>query len=178
MTLEKCSPNTRGVHHTGRGTNMSGTTAKVDVLVRQARERGILTIGVGDLGNEIGFGNIRETVERYIPLVCRCGCGGSGAAATETDYLVVASSSNRGGYGVEAALAALLGDVSLVHSGEMDKQMILAARDHGAIDSFTVAPTATDGHGVDMHYSACLVELLRQIVQSRDVEFGMYAARS
>jgi hypothetical protein len=29
-----------------------------------------------------------------------------------------------------------------------------------------------------MHYSACLVELLRQLVLSRDIEFEMYEARA
>jgi hypothetical protein len=180
VTIEKCAPNKNGIHHTGRGTDMSSTTAKVDVLVEEARRRGVLTIGIGDLGNEIGFGNIRETVEKHIPFAaeCSCPCGGGMAADTQTDYLVVASSSNRGGYAVEAALATLLGNPSLMHDGETDKRMILAASGAGAIDSFTVGPTATDGHGVEMHYSACLVELLRQLVLSRDTEHGHFASRA
>jgi hypothetical protein len=180
ITIEKCAPNSRGVYHTGRGIDMSATTAKVGVLVSEARRRGILTIGIGDLGNEIGFGGIRAVVEEHIPFgrECVCGCGGGIASDVETDCLIVASSSNRGGYALEAALAALLADPALMHDGEMDKRMILAARDAGAIDSFTVGPTSTDGHGVDMHYSACLVELLRQIVLSRDAEFPLFAKRA
>jgi hypothetical protein len=116
ITIEKCGRNKHGVYHTGQGTDMSSTTAKVDLLVEQARRRGVLTIGIGDLGNEIGFGS--------------------------------------------------------------NKRMILAASGAGAIDSFTVAPTPTDGHGVDMHYSACLVELLRQLVLSRDTEHGLFASRT
>ena len=46
---------------------------------------GVLNIAIGDLGNEIGMGAIRETLERYIPYAapnaCRCGCGGGGAYA-------------------------------------------------------------------------------------------------
>ena len=57
-------------------------------------------------------------------------------------------------------------------------QMIRAAAQAGAVDSFTVGPTTTDGHGTDMHYSACLVELLRQLVLSRDIEFDMYEERA
>jgi hypothetical protein len=180
ITIEKCGRNKNGVYHTGRGSDMSSTTARIDLLVEEARKRGVLTIGIGDLGNEIGFGSIREAVEQHIPYgaECTCPCGGGMATAVETDHLVVASSSNRGGYAVEAALAALMGNPAMMHTGEMDKLMILAARNAGAIDSFTVAPTATDGHGVDMHYSACLVELLRQLVLSRDVEFGMFASRA
>ncbi|HEY3196592.1 MAG TPA: glutamate cyclase domain-containing protein [Nitrospirales bacterium] len=180
ITIEKCSPNTKGVYHTGRGTDMSGTTAKVGILIEEARRRGILTIGIGDLGNEVGFGNIREAVEQHIPFGadCGCGCGGGIASDVKTDHLIVASSSNRGGYGLEAAMATILGNPSVMHDGDMDQQMIRAACQAGAVDSFTVGPTATDGHGTDMHYSACLVELLRQLVLSRDVEFDMYEARA
>lgn len=180
ITIEKCSPNAKGVYHTGRGTDMSATTAKVGILVEEARRRGVLTIGIGDLGNELGFGNIRQAVEEHIPFGadCGCGCGGGIASDVKTDHLIVASSSNRGGYGLEAALATLLGNASVMHDGDMDQQMIRAACQAGAVDSFTVGPTTTDGHGTDMHYSACLVELLRQLVLSRDIEFEMYEARA
>lgn len=180
ITIEKCSPNTKGVYHTGRGTDMSDTTAKVGILIEEARRRGILTIGIGDLGNELGFGNIRQAVEEHIPFGadCGCGCGGGIASDVKTDHLIVASSSNRGGYGLEAVLATLLGNPSVMHDGDMDQQMIRAACQAGAVDSFTVGPTTTDGHGTDMHYSACLVELLRQLVLSRDVEFDLYEARA
>ena len=180
VTVEKCSPNINGIFHTGRGTDMSATTARIDVLVEEAKRRGILTIGIGDLGNEIGFGKIRETVAQWIPSgkECRCGCGGGMAAATDTDHLMVGSSSNRGAYAVEAALALLLDRLDLMHTGEVDKRMILAAGAAGAIDSFTVGPTATDGHGVDMHYSAAFVDLLRQIGLCRTVEFAQYESRA
>src|SRR5207247_11141902 len=39
ITIEKCSPNTKGLYHTGRGTDMSDTTAKVGLLVEEARDR-------------------------------------------------------------------------------------------------------------------------------------------
>ena len=180
ITVEKCSPNTKGLYHTGRGTDMSDTTAKVGILIEEARRRGILTIGIGDLGNELGFGNIRQAVEEHIPFGadCGCGCGGGIASDVKTDQLIVASSSNRGGYGLAAALATLLGNPSVMHDGAMDEEMIRAACRAGAVDSFTVGPTATDGHGMDMHYSACLVELLRQLVISRDIEFDMYEERA
>lgn len=180
ITVEKCSPNVKGLYHTGRGTDMSGTTAKIGVLIEEAKRRGILTIAIGDLGNEIGFGNIRQAVEEHIPFGadCGCGCGGGIASDVKTDHLIVASSSNRGGYGLEAAVATILGNPAVMHDGPMDEQMIRAAAQAGAVDSFTVGPTTTDGHGTDMHYSACLVELLRQLVLSRDTEFDMYEERA
>jgi hypothetical protein len=47
-------------------------TAKMDVLIADTRRRGILTIGIGDLSNEIGLGKIREVVEQWIPYGKEC----------------------------------------------------------------------------------------------------------
>lgn len=180
ITLEKCSRNKKGVYHTGPGNDMSSTTAKIDLLVDEARARGVLTIGIGDLGNEIGFGKIRSAVEEINPrgATCNCPCGAGIASDVETDFLVMASSSNRGGYAVEAALALLTDNPGLMHDAVMEKRMITAAHDMGAIDSFTVSPTFTDGHGVPMEMSACVVELLRQLIQSQYVTFPMFTQRS
>jgi hypothetical protein len=180
VTIEKCSPNKHGIHHTGQGSDMSLTTAKVDVLVQEARKRGVLTIGIGDLGNEIGFGKIRSTVEEILPrgLNCRCPCGGGIASDVDTDHLIVAASSNRGGYGLVAALATLLGDVSLLPTGAEDTRMIQTASFEGANDSFNVAPTPTDGHGVPAEYHAHFVELLRYLVMSRDIDVPLMRARA
>jgi len=180
ITLEKCARNQKGVYHTGQGNDMSPTTAKVDLLVEEARRRGILTIGIGDLGNEIGFGKIRETVETVIPYGarCKCPCGGGMASAVETDYLIVAAASNRGGYGLEACLAAVLDMPELMHDGVLEQNMIRAVAGAGAIDSFTVGPTTTDGHGVPMQISSYLVELLRHLARYKTVKFPMFAVRA
>jgi hypothetical protein len=179
ITIEKCSPNRHGIYHSGRGRDMTATSAKISVLVEEARKRGVLTVGIGDLGNEIGFGKIRETVEEHIPrgAECACPCRGGIASDVATDILVVASSSSRGGYGVEAALATLLGRPDVMHDGRTEERMIVAAAQAGAMDSYRVAPATSDGHGVDKHFSAALVELLRQLVNTRDQDFGMYKAR-
>jgi hypothetical protein len=180
ITVEKCSPNKKGVHHTGRGTDMSPTTAKVDVLVRKAQERGILTIGIGDLGNEIGFGKILADVEQHLPkgADCGCPCGGGIASDLATDHLIVAASSNRGGYGLVAALGTLVGDVSLMPTGAEDTRMIQAAAFEGACDSFTTSPTPTDGHGMPAEFSAHFIELLRYQIMSRDIDYPLFGARA
>ncbi len=159
---------------------MSATTAKVDLLVEEAGRRGILTIGIGDLGNEIGFGNIRETVEAVQPHAtdCGCPCGGGMASAVETEFLIVTAASNRGGYGLEACLAALLDRPELMHDGDMEQAMIQAAAGAGAMDSFTVGPTSTDGHGVPMEVSAHFIELLRHVARFKQIEFPMFASRA
>src|SRR5690606_27447788 len=81
ITVEKCSPNSLGVYHTGGGIDMTDTTAKVDLLVKAAGEQGVVTVGIGDLGNEIGFGRIRSRVEELLPKGRACGCPCQGGIA-------------------------------------------------------------------------------------------------
>jgi hypothetical protein len=180
VTIEKAGRNINGVYHTGPGNDMSSSTARVDTLVQMANKRSVLTVGVGDLGNEIGFGKIRESVEKALPQAtkCLCPCGGGIASAIETDSLVIASASNRGGYGLEAVLALLKDRPEMMHTGKMEMDMITAASQAGAIDSFTVSPTKTDGHGVPMEASSAFVDVLRQVILAKHQEFPMFEKRA
>jgi hypothetical protein len=158
VTIEKIGPAFAGGHRTASGTDVSADVAKVDVLVEQARAAGRLTIGIGDVGNEIGMAAIADTV--YETLAA----GRQVACKTETDYLIVGGCSNWGAYAMAAALAALSGDIELLHDGEMERAMIAACCAAGAVDGFSAAPTLeVDGGGWPFH--AAFVELLRGIVK-------------
>ena len=66
--IEKTGPNARGVHHSIMGSAKDpNETGHAFYLADLARERGIVTIGVGDGGNEIGNGMIYEAVRRIQP---------------------------------------------------------------------------------------------------------------
>jgi len=90
--------NEKGCIHSVRGEETTEHVAKIDLIIREARRAGILTIGIGDGGNEIGMGNIREEIQKGIPFGnrCNCPCGEGIAPATETDFLVTATVSNWG----------------------------------------------------------------------------------
>lgn len=60
----------------------------------EARQRGILTIGFGDGGNEMGMGSILSAIEKYSPN------GNIHGSHTKADIVVVASSATWGTYGV------------------------------------------------------------------------------
>jgi hypothetical protein len=40
--------------------------------VEEARSRGILTVGIGDVGNGVGFGVIQDTVHTVMPAGTTC----------------------------------------------------------------------------------------------------------
>jgi D-glutamate cyclase len=134
VSIEKASPNAAGLNHSLPGRDITPLNAKYHLLIEEARRRGILTIGVGDGGNEIGMGNVHEEVKQYLATgaKCHCGCGAGAAATTKTDVLVVGFISNWGAYGIEAAMALLLGRPELMHDGEIEERVLKQGADAGS----------------------------------------------
>ena len=67
--VERLGPNEAGIYHFVSGTVSSPEQMSYGhFLVEEAKKHGILTIGIGDGGNEIGFGKIVEQV-RELSLI-------------------------------------------------------------------------------------------------------------
>ena len=81
-----------------RGISIKENTAPCDDIFKMALQRGIPTVGVGDGGNEIGMGNVQEVIAQKLSLV---------PCVVKCTYLVIASVSNWGAYGLCAALSVL-----------------------------------------------------------------------
>ena len=130
ISVEKPAWNQKQVHHSGRGIDLSSAHGKLDHLFDQAHKRGILTVGIGDGGNEIGMGAIADTIREEVPfgLRCQCSCGAGMASQTATDVLVAATVSNWGAYGVAAALAAILARLEVMHDEFAESEVISVDR--------------------------------------------------
>ena len=164
VAVEKNGPSEGGEYHMLKGYNRTAHTAKAHILFRQARDRGILTIGIGDLGNELGTGLLADVVHEVLPVSreCKCPCGKGSADSTPVDLCVVAEISNWAAYGIAACLGAMLGMPELLHDGETESLMLRAAAEHNAIDGVTalVGPSAD---GVPEKLNVAMVEMLRGI---------------
>jgi hypothetical protein len=166
ISVERPGRNEKGVHHSGGGFDVSPFTAKVDDLVEEARSRGIFTVGIGDLGNELGMGYIRDAVKEIVPgaTKCKCPCGAGIAAATETDALIVATVSNWGAYGLAACMATVLEEPEVFHDMLTEKLLLRASSQAGAVDSVSgLSRPAADGVGEEI--TCYVVEMLRHIIQ-------------
>ena len=109
ISVERCGENIRGDYANMRGVSIRANTAPVDLLFDLARGT-VPTVGVGDGGNEIGMGNVRDVIEEKLSLVpCR----------TETDHLIIATVSNWGAYGLAAGLSQLTGEDLLPPAGAL-----------------------------------------------------------
>jgi D-glutamate cyclase len=164
IAVEKASPNTAGLNHSLPGRDITPLNAKYHLLVEEARRRGILTIGCGDGGNEIGMGNVHEEVKQYLATgaTCHCGCGAGAAATTKTDILVVGFISNWAAYGIEAALALLIGRTEVMHDGEIEERVLKLAADAGSAGP----PYGFSEMGVDELPSRFNIHLVEQLKYS------------
>jgi hypothetical protein len=166
VVTEKVGPNHLGVAHSAMGMAIpDGARVPIEYLLEAAQATQIPTIGVGDNGNDIGFGIIEDIVRRYKPYanVCQCPCGGGLATVTKTTHLVTAAVANWGAYGIVACLAAMQRKPELLHSAEQELSLIEASVAAGAADGITGRYEATvDALPADIHCS--IVTLLNAMV--------------
>lgn len=144
VSIEKLGPNGQGVVHTMRGEDVTRHQARTDVLFGLATRRGILTVGIGDRGNEIGMGGLLGSRAR-----CACPCHGGIACAVEVRYPVAAFTSNWGAHAVTAALAGYLGRPRLLHRPDSEARMLREMVRAGVVDGATRRRVPTvDGTGL------------------------------
>jgi hypothetical protein len=136
----------------------------LDVLVDLARRKKVLTIGIGDGGNELGYGMIAEAVRQIHPHGerCQCPCEGGIVCETETDILVHGAVSNWAGYGVVACLAVMCHDPNLLHPPETEARILQACVDAGAEGGAGYRQPWVDNIPSDVHVA--MVTMLHGIV--------------
>lgn len=125
VAIERPGANEKGHYHSASGRRFTDHCGKVEAVLPALRRAGAPIVGIGDGGNELGCGMIRDTVIKTVPGAarCQCGCGGSVVPAAEVDALVIAAISNWGAYGIEACLAALEQRAEILHDPATDTRV-------------------------------------------------------
>lgn len=171
IAVEKIGPNEEAVIHSITGHDHTKNHARVEELFDRADEHDILTVGVGDGGNEIGFGKIEDEIRRIQPYgdVCQCDCQGGVATRVATDHLVVGGTSNWGAYGVQAMIAILTETPEALHRPADEIRMLEELMVEGAVDGLHARPLL----GVDGTAGPTtegIVAILNDIVDKRLTE--------
>ena len=147
-----------------RGAHLPADETHRRRLVVQAARRGIPTVGVGDGGNEIGMGKIADHIRSFVPFTahgeCSCGCKGGILAASTADSIITATCSDWGCYGLMAALAYLLRNIDILHTEEMEAEVMRTAARSGMIDMTGSLLPGIDGFNLKMNVS--ILSLMRQ----------------
>ena len=166
--IEKTGPNAKGVHHSIMGTAKNpDETGHAFHLAAAAKARDIVTIGVGDGGNEIGNGLIYDAARQIQPygLTCQCPCTDGVVTVTATDVLVSASISNWGAYGIAAQLAYELKNPDCFQSEEMEDFMLRQCVAAGGTDG-AYAAQVLYVDGTSARTQRALVAMLREIIDN------------
>lgn len=162
IATEKVGVAFNGLVHNATGQPMTNPDeigmVEITGLLAEANKRGIYTIGIGDHGNEAGFGSIREAVERIMPK------GDQLCAASKADLVMPVMMSNWGCYGIEAALAFLLKRPDLVHSPAQEERIVRACLDAGGLEAM-YCTTDFFVDGLDGETSMAVVQFLGNIVR-------------
>lgn len=165
--VERDGPNVEGQFHGVRGDCRDPlSVGYVYLLAYHAAEAGILTVGIGDGGNEVGFGAVRESIRDVLPLRGRSLAGHESGVVTvvATDVTVSAAVSNWGAVSVAAALSVLLVDADLLHDADTEHELIAVTVAAGARDGATSKRSmVVDGIAFEGHLA--FVSLLRAVAE-------------
>ena len=124
-----------------RGISIKEYTASTDWLFIQAGKAGIPTFGVGDGGNEIGMGNLKEVIHEELALVpCK----------VKVDTLVIATVSNWGAYAIVAYMQKMTGVTGLLNFEKIYGYLARIVR-MGSVDGVTKKHTlSVDGFSLEI----------------------------
>lgn len=158
ISVERAGMTADGTYRNSAGHDFSRGRSRLDHVVALARERGIPTVGIGDLGNEIGMGAIRDAVVSTVPH------GETICASIATDVVYPCGVSNWGCYALQAALAIVSGKRCVAHTSALEKRLIEISPHIGFVDGLHGKREAmVDGLPIEVHTS--VVTLLHAIVE-------------
>ncbi|XP_060037172.1 D-glutamate cyclase, mitochondrial isoform X2 [Erinaceus europaeus] len=168
VAIERTGRAADGNHYNARKVNIKQLADPIDDLFLEAqRIPGISSTGVGDGGNELGMGKVKEAVRKHIWN------GDVIACDVAADFAVIAGVSNWGGYALACAL-------HILNSCEVHRRYLrkAAGRSGAAIDQgwSQALPSVIKGGGrrtvrppccqADLSSVFCLHLLLRKRLQT------------
>ncbi len=131
-----------GNHYSMSGLPVGGET--FDWIAEEATDYSVPTIGIGDGGNEIGMGKVRDLVVKHVPY------GEKIASVVETDGLILSAVSNWGAYGLIAQASLELGRNLLPDWEEAFVVRVLV--ENGLIDGVSKRrEISVDGIPIEVH---------------------------
>lgn len=141
ISIERCGRNVEDDYANMRGTSIKEYTASTDWLFFFARKAGIPTFGIGDGGNEIGMGNLKEVIREELALV---------PCEVKVDTLVIATVSNWGAYAIVAYMQKITDIQGLLDFEKIYGYLAKIVR-MGSVDGVTKKHTlSVDGFSLEI----------------------------
>jgi hypothetical protein len=169
VTIEKLGRAADGLRHSVMGTPLprSGDWY-IDDFILAMNEQGKLTVGIGDGGNEIGFGKIYEEARRIALFGDRI------VTTTPTTYLFSAAVSNYGAYALATALCLGANRTDLMVDGATIRKCIEGVVELGCLDGGTVDPNFIGDDGIPIETVMRYVDQLGSILSQWHSSFNRH----
>lgn len=150
IAIERCGRNSSDDYTNIRGESIKQHTSNLDLLFELCCNKGIVTVGIGDGGNEIGMGNISENLRSIINCdPCKI----------KSKHLIVATVSNWGAYALVSNIQRLSRKNIMPHFSEL-KDFYKAMVNAGFVDGIT-GKNEMSVDGFDIYDEKEIYELLK-----------------
>lgn len=174
IAVETPGPNKKGIKHRGSGGNAAEKEILpyLEYLFHEAHNREILSIGIIDLGNELGSGTIEEELRTIVPKanVCNCPCKSGIACNIKADIVFPSVISNWGAYAITAMIGAILRKPEILQDADTERRMLEACIMAGAQDGNNDALFLAED-GIDIETCQGVIRILHSIVE-RTIRYG------
>jgi len=136
IAIERPGRASTGVYHSMSGRDISHCLNNFEDLFLAAAAAGIWTTGIGDGGNEVGMGRLRDVVRARVAggASCGCGCDGGIAAESVAASLVTAVVANFGATAIAASMALLTRRLDVLPTAALELRALEASVAAGGVD--------------------------------------------
>lgn len=160
ISIERPGPAKDGVVYNATAIPKGPETGIIDIaeVFHEANRRGVFSIGIGDHGNEMGFGRIPEAVARIMPKGDRL------CTVVKADVLSPCLMSNWGAYAIEAAPAFLLKKPGLMPTWKTEERIIRTCLDAVGLEAMWCSADFI-ADSADGKSSMAVAQLLNNLVR-------------
>ncbi len=147
LAIERPGKAANGHFHSMRAEKLTDLIPDTDILMIEAQKRKIRTTAIGDGGNELGMGKIKDKIKEHVAH------GDQIAAEVAADNLLLTGVSNWGGHGIAAGLSVITKNF-VMYNAEMELCLLEAIVAKGSVDGCTREQVATvDGLSLEKNLS-------------------------
>ncbi len=155
IAIERPGKAVDGKNYNMKGIDISEFVASTDAFFCEAKNRNVKTIAIGDGGNELGMGKLRQRIHELVKD------GEKICANSSADYVITVPISNWGGYALGAALEAVA-EADLLQTENLEILMYEQMKIAGAVDGVTKNNVMTVD-GVSMEKNLEILKALNKI---------------
>lgn len=178
IAIEAAGANEKKIYHNAAGHDVTALEAKSEVLWELLQAEGVPSISIGDLGNELGMGTLKDQILRYVPRTgqgeCTCGCGAGILAGTHADQVITGTCSDWGSYALIAAMAYLFNKPQILPDRVLYEEVLKEGVRSKLIDMTGSLLPGIDGFCLKLN--AAVIELMGECINHGLAHRGEYEA--